>query len=74
MPAGVEEKEFADDKGLDDHDRAGCNNRQQADDIEHPYHIEDDVSWSSQGFSETAHDGREGPVRRIRSLKVVDVV
>lgn len=58
MPARIEEEELADDKGLDDHDRAGCNDRQQTDHIERSYDIEDDVSWSSQRFSETAHGDR----------------
>lgn len=55
MPTRIEEEEFANDKRLDEHDRAGRDDSQQADDIEHSDSIEDDISWSSQGFPETAH-------------------
>ena len=55
VPASVEEEEFADDESLDNHDRASCNNSQQADDIEHSDDIKDDISWSSQRSSEAAH-------------------
>jgi hypothetical protein len=57
VPARIEEEEFADDEGLDDHDRAGRNDCKQADDIEHSYNVEDDISRPSQRFSKTAHDG-----------------
>ena len=56
VPARIEEEEFADDEGLDDHNRASRYDCQQADDIEYPQDIEYDISWPSQRFSEAAHD------------------
>jgi len=59
VPTCIKEEELADDERLDNHDRARCDDSHQADDIEHPNDVEDDISWSSQGFSETAHDDSE---------------
>ncbi len=58
VPARIEKEELADDERLDNHDSAGCNDCQQADNVEHAYDIEDDISWSGQRFSEAAHGGR----------------
>jgi hypothetical protein len=55
VPARIEEEEFADDESLDDHHRASCNDCQQADDIEHPQDVEDDIAWPSQRFPEATH-------------------
>jgi hypothetical protein len=62
VPRCIKEEELADDESLDNHDRACCDDSHQADDIEHPNDVEDDITWSSQGLSETAHDdsGMEG--------------
>lgn len=48
MIARIEEEEFADDKGLDQHDRARRNDGKQTDYVEDSNDVEDNVAGTSQ--------------------------
>ena len=48
MIARIEEEEFADDEGLDQHDRARRNNGKQTDYVEDSNDVEDNVAGTSQ--------------------------
>ena len=48
MLAPVEEEEFADDEGLDQHDRARRNDCQQTDYVEDSNDVQHDVAGTSQ--------------------------
>ena len=54
MLAGIEEEELADNEGLDEHDRARCDDCQQADNVEDSDDIENYVAGTSQWSAE--HD------------------
>lgn len=56
--AGIEEEELAHDKGLDQHDRARCDDCQQTDDVEDTDDVQHDVAGAGEGLSEAAH-GKE---------------
>lgn len=55
MADSVEEEEFADDEGLDKHDRARSDDGKKTDDVEDSDDVKNDISWSSQGSLEAAH-------------------
>ena len=48
MSDGVEEEELGRNGGLDEHDDAGCDNRQETDDVHHADAVEDYVAWPGQ--------------------------
>ena len=58
--APVEEIELADDKGLDQHDRARRDDCQQTDYVEDSNDVEDDVTGASQRATKEPHVGRRG--------------
>lgn len=51
----VEKEEFGDDKGLDQHDRAGDDDSYEADNVHDTDKVEDDVARPSQGFFKERH-------------------
>lgn len=51
----VEEEEFRDDEGLDQHDEASCDDGKKGDYIHHADDVEDEVAWTSQGSLEERH-------------------
>ena len=55
MIARIEEEEFADDEGLDQHDRTRRNDCRQTDDVHDSNDVENDVASAGQGFSEATH-------------------
>ena len=55
MGDAVEEEEFRDDKGFDQHDEAGGDDGEEGDYIQHTEDVEDDVAWTSQGSVEERH-------------------
>lgn len=55
MADGVEEEELGDDKGLDQHDRAGDDDSYKADNVHNTDGVEDDVARPSQGFFKERH-------------------
>lgn len=63
MAYAVEEEEFRDYEGLDEHDGASRDDREERDDVEDADDVEDDVPWASQrvagaaGALEDAHYG-----------------
>jgi hypothetical protein len=59
MLASIEEEEFANDEGLDQHDRARCNDCQQTDDVEDTDDVQHDVTSAGEGLSEAAHGEKE---------------
>lgn len=50
MAHTVEEEEFGDDEGLDEHREACTDAGDEGDDVHHPDNVEDDVAWASQGL------------------------
>lgn len=70
MTDPVEEEEFGDDKGFDQHDGAGGDDGQKSDDVHDPEGIEDYVAWACQGAFKERHGVlsgfgiNEGGVRR----------
>jgi hypothetical protein len=55
MLASIEEEEFANDEGLDQHDRTRRDDCQQTDYVEDADDVEHDVSSAGQGLSKAAH-------------------
>lgn len=51
----VEEEEFGDDEGFDEHGEAGDDDGEQADDVHGSDDVEDDVAWTCQRFLEERH-------------------
>ena len=51
----VEEEEFGDVEGFDEHGEAGRGNGGQADNVEDTDDVEDDVAWASQRLFEERH-------------------
>lgn len=60
MADRIEEEEFGDDEGLDEHGEAGDDDREQGDDVEGADYVEDDVAWTSQWFLKERHFCRGG--------------
>jgi hypothetical protein len=55
MGNSVEEKELGCNGGLDEHDDAGGDDCQEADDVHHADAVEDDVAWPSQRLGRESH-------------------
>lgn len=55
MADGVKEEELGDYKCLNQHDRAGDDNRYQADNVQEADDVENDVAWPSQGSFKERH-------------------
>lgn len=55
MADSVEEEEFGDDEGFDEHREGGDDDGEEADDVHGADDIQDDVAWTSQGFLEERH-------------------
>ena len=51
MADAVEEEEFRDDEGLDEHDNAGCDDSQKGNYVHHADDVEDDVPRASHGVA-----------------------
>lgn len=56
----IEEEEFGDDEGLDEHGEAGNDHREQGDDVEGADYVEDYVAWTSQWFLKERHFCSDG--------------
>ena len=50
MAHTVEEEEFGDDEGLDEHGEAGADTGQEREYVHDADGVEDDVAWASQRF------------------------
>lgn len=55
MADGVEEEEFGDDEGFNQHAEGGDDDRDEGDDVHGSNDIKDDEAWSSQRFLEEGH-------------------
>ena len=55
MADAVEEEEFGDHKGLDQHDRAGSNDGDEANYVHDADGVENYVAWTGQGALEERH-------------------
>jgi hypothetical protein len=55
MSDGVEEEELGRNGGFHEHNDAGGNNCQEADDVHHSDAIEDDIAWSGQRLRRESH-------------------
>lgn len=55
MADRVEEEEFRDDEGFDEHGEAGDNDGEETDDVHGPDDVEDDVAWTCQRFLKERH-------------------
>ena len=55
MAKPIEEEEFADRERLDNHYNGSSDRREEADDIASSDHVEDSVTWPSQGSFEEGH-------------------
>ncbi len=55
MADGVEEEEFGDDEGLDEHGEAGNDDGKEADNVHGADDVKDDVTWTCQRFLEERH-------------------
>lgn len=53
----VEEEEFGDDEGFDEHGETGDDDGEEADDVHGSDDVEDDVAWTCQRFLEERHLG-----------------
>ena len=59
MADGVEEEEFGDLEGLDQHAEACGDNSDEGDDIADADDVEDDVAWAGQRALEEGHSEYE---------------
>jgi len=55
MTDGVEEEEARGRGSLDQHEDAGCDDGQEADDVHDADDVEDDVAWTGQGLIGECH-------------------
>ena len=55
MSRGVEEEEFGNGKGANDHDDRGGDDGQQSDDVHGADDIEDDEAWAGEAFGRERH-------------------
>lgn len=68
MGNSVEEEELRGRRGLDEHDDAASDDRQQSNHVDDPNTVQDDVAWTGQRFA------RQGHLRALlRSLLLGDV-
>ncbi|KAL9592335.1 MAG: hypothetical protein Q9179_006818, partial [Wetmoreana sp. 5 TL-2023] len=54
---GIEEEEFGDDEGFDEHGEASDDDGEETDDVQDADDIKDDVAWTSQWFPKEGHVG-----------------
>lgn len=74
MADGVEEEELGDDKGLDQHDRAGDNDSYEADNVHDTDDVENDVARPSQGSFKERHFWGTKKCREKEDSGVFDVI
>ena len=60
MGDAVEEEEFGDVEGLDEHGEGGGRNGEEGDYVDDADDVEDDVAWTGQGLFEERHCGGGG--------------
>ncbi len=59
MLGGIEEVEFGDDEGLDQHDRAGSDDSQECDNVDDTDNIKHDVASAGQRLAKAGHCKRD---------------
>lgn len=69
MAHAVEEEEFGDYKGLDEHREACTDAGEEGNDVHDTDDVEDDVAWSRQGFLALPERHVVGDFRRYCSWK-----
>lgn len=73
MHGGIEKEEVGENSGLYQHDSAGCNYREKANDIHASNDVQNHIPWSGQGLLKDTHPGSL-PVEQAGNQMVCEFV